>query len=176
MTSDTYTTRLNRLRYLEVTQDLPKPDLEYALDDCLPYADSKGIWGEQLPVALMSTEDKLLGLCIFVIRDFKSFRYLDIKRIFTVSNRRKQGYGKLLYSNVTNYAKTQNCEYIRMFCNPDSLPFYRSCNCRFLGKDNGGYSFVFQHLFRDVDVFSNTDTNEFVNQQINLYSGYIEFH
>ena len=152
-------------------------EYEYIFKDCIPYFDKNNYWQSHLPLGIYEEVDQtndleLLGICFFTIDEYKGLKYLDIKRIMTVTKCRGEGYGAKLYNAACVHGLYNNAKYIRMFCAPEAIDFYKAMNCKFHGECENGYSFVFQPIkefTRDAETISLE--KEFIDSQIKKYNG-----
>lgn len=162
-----------------IFKDYPKDSFEYdyIFNDCIPYFDKHNYWQSFLPIGIYEdvyeTNDvELVGICFFIIDEYKKLKYIDIKRIMTVVKYRGKGYGEKLYNAICNHGIYSNSKYIRMFCSPEANGFYKALGCKFHGECENGYSFVFEpikHFNRDAETL--LLEKEFIEYQIMKYNG-----
>jgi GNAT superfamily N-acetyltransferase len=164
---------------INLFKDYPKDSFEYnyIFNDCIPYFDTHNYWSKNLPIGVYEdvedTNDmEIVGVCFFILDDYKGLKYLDIKRIMTCTKFRGEGYGSKLYQAICNHALYSDVKYIRMFCAPEAKDFYKYMGCKFHGECENGYSFVFQPI---REFTRNADTlileKEFIDSQIKKYNG-----
>lgn len=164
---------------INIFKDYPKDSFEYdyIFNDCIPYFDKHNYWQSFSPIGIYEdvcgTNDvELVGVCFFIIDEYKRLKYIDIKRIMTVVKHRGQGYGEKLYNAICNHGIYSNAKYIRMFCSPEANGFYKALGCKFHGECENGYSFVFQpikYFNRDAETLALE--KEFIECQIKKYNG-----
>jgi len=65
-------------------------------------------------------------------------------------------------------------KYIRMFCDPDSIDFYRKNGYYFHGETDEGYAFVFQPIAEFERSAETVELEqEFIHHQLKKYNGCI---
>lgn len=174
MTFNMYIEEVNKDKIIELFSNFSKNTFEYQyiFEDCVPYYDKNNYWDTK-PIILFD-EGEVSSICFYRYDNYKSLKYLDIKRIMTVTDKRGQGHGTILLNTIKVNALQSNIKYIRMFCNFDSLDFYKKNGYYFHGETDNGYAFVFQPLVE----FSKTDEvyeleKKFIKEQLEKYNGHM---
>lgn len=175
MIFDMHIAKIDKAEIVKLFSNYPKDsyDYNYIFNDCIPYYDKNNFWVTS-PAVLFDNEAKVGSICFYVYDMYKDLTYLDIKRIMTTTENRGKGYGTTLLDTIINHSLQNDVKYIRMFCNPDSVDFYRKNGYHFHGETKTGYTFVFQPIAEfERDVERGYLEQEFIHHQIKKYNGFI---
>ena len=160
-------------------------EYNYVFNDCIPYFDKNYYWSNRVlsPVkGLFDDNNEVCSVCFRIHDSYNSIEFVDIKRIFTVESKRRNGYAEILLKHISTLDMIKdgtNVKYIRMFCSPESVDFYSSMGYKFHGETADGYKLVFQPLIHPnltdyvQDAQTLVDEKAYIEEQITKFNGII---